>query len=102
MDEIPKLLNYKFVVGDNPMCIWGWDLNITNRQFLENISPKHYEYLAETHFEKLFKQIDQNIVQQMTNNVKKLFVRQQLEETGEIYQRRHGSDRPAGVVEQHF
>jgi len=40
----------RFAVGNDPWCVWEWDLPQRNLEFIEAISPEYYEHLAELSF----------------------------------------------------
>ncbi len=44
-----ELQRYFFAVGNEPYCIWGWNLSEKNLHFLRNIDPGYFLYLAKTH-----------------------------------------------------
>lgn len=43
---------FPFVIYESPYCLWGVDLERRNLEFIENIDPEYFEYLADTHFNK--------------------------------------------------
>jgi hypothetical protein len=44
-----QLQSYSFAVIDHPFCIWGWNLQEENLQFLRNIDHEYFLYLAKVH-----------------------------------------------------
>ncbi|MBI5428643.1 MAG: hypothetical protein HZA02_10270 [Nitrospinae bacterium] len=42
-----------FLVDDDPHCVWEWDIKEKNLEFLEQIDPDYFVYLACAHFENL-------------------------------------------------
>lgn len=42
-----------FVVGEEPHCIWGGDLIVENREYIENLELDYYEYCAEVLLDQL-------------------------------------------------
>ena len=42
-----------FLVDETPYCVWEWDLVKRNLEFLEQIDPKYFEYIAQTHFAEI-------------------------------------------------
>jgi hypothetical protein len=46
-------LQYRFfVVGNRPYCLWDTDIQQRNIEFLENISPEYYKFIADTNIEE--------------------------------------------------
>ena len=37
-----------FAVGDEPHCVWDWDLPEKNAQFLRGLDPWYFDYVART------------------------------------------------------
>ena len=35
-----------FAVGDEPHCVWDWDLSEKNMQFLRGLDPSYFDYVA--------------------------------------------------------
>ena len=42
-----------FLVGERAICVWDHDIKKLNTDFLNGIDPGYFEYLADTHFERL-------------------------------------------------
>lgn len=40
----------RFAVGDEPWCVWEWDLPQRNLDFIESLTPEYFEHLSEVHF----------------------------------------------------
>lgn len=38
-----------FAVDEAPFCVWEWDLRERNLEFINNIDPTYFEYLAKNH-----------------------------------------------------
>ncbi|MBI1367642.1 MAG: hypothetical protein GC162_03195 [Planctomycetes bacterium] len=44
---------YPFVVADTPYCVWEWDLDDRNRQYLDRVDVDYFRYVAQAHGELL-------------------------------------------------
>ncbi len=44
---------YVFAVGDEPFCLWGYDLALENDSFLRSFDATYFEYIARVHLEHL-------------------------------------------------
>src|SRR5258708_2335000 len=44
-----RLYSSAFGVGEEPFCVWGWELPQTNMSFLEGIDAKYFDYIADAH-----------------------------------------------------
>ena len=42
-----------FAVGANPYCVWDWDLDQRNLQYLDSFDPDYFEYAARVNLAKL-------------------------------------------------
>jgi hypothetical protein len=45
--------NQIFAVCAEPYCVWGWDLEEENSQFISEIDGSYFEYICETHLSAL-------------------------------------------------
>lgn len=42
----PELLARFFAVGDKPYCVWDWDLDRRNVEYLESLDPAYFAYVG--------------------------------------------------------
>ena len=51
IEVLPSGIHFsRFAVGDEPWCVWEWDLPQRNLEFIESLSPEYFEHLTEAHF----------------------------------------------------
>ncbi|HEX2203880.1 MAG TPA: hypothetical protein VHG91_11305 [Longimicrobium sp.] len=43
----------KFAVGNEPYCLWDWDLPGQSREFVEQMDPMYFDYVARSHLAAL-------------------------------------------------
>jgi hypothetical protein len=39
-----------FAVGEDPYCVWDWDLRDRNVQYLQSLDPRYFDYVARANF----------------------------------------------------
>ncbi len=49
----PSTGGLPFVVGDEPFCVWDWDIRDRNLTLLNGVDPTYFVYLAKLHGEQL-------------------------------------------------
>jgi hypothetical protein len=49
----PEIQHRIFCVAEKPYCVWGWDLQDRNAQFIRDIDPDYFEYVALKHVSDL-------------------------------------------------
>ena len=40
---------YVFAVGEEPFCLWGYDLGLENDRYLQSFDASYFEYVARAH-----------------------------------------------------
>jgi hypothetical protein len=48
-----SLERYVFAVGNEPFCLWGYDLALENETFLRSFDAKYFDYVSRSHLEHL-------------------------------------------------
>jgi hypothetical protein len=52
-EQYPELQAQWFAVGDAAYCVWDWDLDKKNLEFLESTDPGYFKYVAEANYPHL-------------------------------------------------
>lgn len=49
MPAEPKLTCHLFAIDETPHCLWDWEISTRSLEFLENLKPDYFAYLADVY-----------------------------------------------------